>query len=115
MPAFCSKGRLPPPAPTKTNFAWMARSSPVAELLARTSQPLSVFFSPTTRCPEATPQPGWRPSHSTSFRDNAPKFTSVPSIIRVAATGISARWSTSSGAQLEMTVRSVENSIPRKK
>ena len=50
MPLFCSSGKLPPPAPMKTNFAELVNVRPFCRFFTFTSQPFSVRVRSVTRC-----------------------------------------------------------------
>ena len=50
MPLFCSKGKLPPPAPMKTNFAELVNVRPLCRSFTSTSQPSFVRVRSVTRC-----------------------------------------------------------------
>ena len=64
---------------------------------------------------DAMPQRGWVLSQWSSLRETAPKFTSVPVSILVAAMGTSPRPVVSSGAHLPTVARSVANTMSAKK
>ncbi|SKW28237.1 Uncharacterised protein [Mycobacteroides abscessus subsp. abscessus] len=87
IPAFCSSPRAPPPAPTKTNFAFSLRFSPVRPLTSLRSHPpslsrlmLRTSVPKTALVPLRTPKP-------TNCFDSSPKSTSVPSWLQFKPTG----------------------------
>jgi hypothetical protein len=108
--AACSSGRVPPPAPRKTNGA--RRRSRERSRLLRTStcQRPSRRRSAVTSDRSRTSTPRER-SAANSCRVRAPKSTSVPCVERVTATGSSPTRSPNiSGSQEARTAGSSENS-----